>query len=247
MNKILFYCGLFIASQTFAMDVLEANINTEESVNISEFAEDKGCHRRHCRPCRPCCPRGPTGVTGPTGPITPGPTGPTGPVGTFFEINDVIEATLHTDGLELVANQLVPFTSPIVNPTNGLNVPFPGGMELVESVPASGIFDTINLPIETAATLYLVTFGITLSPTSGEGSNFGDFLLVLNGTNLPYTVLSLDTPSTLFSNTTIISNPANTAGTLSLLSLSAVTDISDPSDLGLAAYISVVKLNNNSP
>ncbi len=231
MRKILFLSSLFIAFQAFNVDGYEL---TNENYDVLKTALKR---------CIPACPRGPTGVTGPAG--ATGPTGPTGAAGGGlpFEINDILEVTSTLD-LTFDDPALVTFESPIVTPTNGIDIPSAGGMTLVESVPASGNFDTITLPFETSDTFYLVSFG-----TSQSVESQGDFGLVLNGVQLPYTILTVgfNTPQALISKTSVIVNPANIAGTLNLSILSAFTTLSPPPNTNISAYVSVVKLNNNAP
>jgi hypothetical protein len=185
--------------------------------------------------------KGDRGHRGPQG--ERGRRGPQGPVGPAFEINDLIEVT--SVDTSTIGLGYIPFTSPITYATNG--VTSGGGMALVESVPASGIFDTISLPLEPTDTYYSVTFGVSLA--SGTPNSSGTFQLVLNGVFLPYTTLGVgvSTPLTVISKTSIIVNPANTVGTLRLLSSDAGTTLALPSASGFSAYMTVVKLNSNAP
>ncbi len=167
------------------------------------------------------------------------PEGPPGPPGIPIEINSAIEAT-NTDTIA-IGNALIPFTSPIAFPANGINV---GEMILVESVPASGNFDTVILPLETADTLYQVNYGVGVAGNAEDA----EFQLVLNGTPLPYTTIGIFSNGNFFlDGTSVVSNPANTQGTLSLLSLSAPTTIAPMGPNSVSAYLTVVKLNNNEP
>lgn len=188
-------------------------------------------------------PRGPQGCRGSAGrPGFQGQQGPTGPTGPTFEINDFIEATTGAT-LDLQGNSYIPF-SPINYPTTGIAA-LGGSMTLVESVPLSGNFDTITLPVEASDTLYLVTYGVSMGQES-----FAVFQLELNGLALPYTNLGNNfNASEMFSQTSVIRNPANTAGTLRLLAIHPFGGylISPPVEGSTSAYITVLKLNNNIP
>jgi hypothetical protein len=184
---------------------------------------------------------GKRGSRGPKG--RQGRRGPEGRPGETFEINDIIEVSMGAN-ISLAATQLIPFANPIVYPTNGVDLPQPGGMTLVESVAASGNFDTITLPAETTDTYYLVSYG-----ASSGVQRSSDFQLVLNGVPLPYTTLTIGRSAlrVLLSKTSVIINPANTAGTLSLRTVAASTIIIPTSSSDVSAYMNVIKLNNNKP
>lgn len=204
-------------------------------------------------------PRGPRGCKGSQGPRghrgRPGRTGPngangmngftgaqgaTGATGPAFEINDFLEATNSTEFTATGLVAYIPFTSPIIYPTNGIVGP---GLTLVESVPLSGNFDTITLPAEESDTLYLVTFGASVGIES-----FGILELELNGTALPYTNLGIQDNNQMMSQTNIIRNPANTLGTLRVLVLADFDlTFTPPLEGSSSAYITVLKLNNNGP
>ncbi len=238
MKKMLILSCLFIANNIFASDGFESIENDDFSINL----EMQNVSLKVC--CPRTCPRGPTGATGPAGPA--GPTGATGPGfdGQQFEINDIIVATSNLPET-LIANSLISFTSPIVTPVNGIDVPAVGGLSLVESVSASGIFDTITLPVESTDTFYLVTYSVRLA-----GDTVGRFSLVLNGVTLPYTSFGGTTffsNTYQFSRTSLIMNPANVAGTLSVISLEDLTVLSSVEVIGISASIAVVKLNSNGP
>lgn len=175
---------------------------------------------------------------GHTGPL--GPAGPPGP--SSFEINEALKVTSQVT--DLVGDSLIPFSSPIVLPTSGIDV---GSMTLVESVPASGNFDTITLPIENFDTYYLVTYGVAISTELGDSA--AEFQLVVNGASLPYTILGIDTSArgVFVTRTSIVINPANTAGTLSLFAITSDAAIEPPTPNSFSAIINVVKLNNNAP
>lgn len=172
-----------------------------------------------------------------------GQQGLTGPTGPTFEINDFIEATTAATLSVLGPITYVPFT-PIVYPTTGITA-LNGAMTLVESVPLSGNFDTITLPFESVDTLYLVTYGASLG---SESSGF--FELELNGALLPYTNFAIDfRAARMLSQTSVVRNPANTAGILRFAFLQILGDtvISPPVEGSSSAYITVLKLNNNTP
>jgi hypothetical protein len=192
-----------------------------------------------CLECAPTtCPPGPRGCKGPKGKKgARGEKGRKGPTSEPLIINDVIEVTTRSEAL-LDPNALIAF-NPIINSVNGLTASLPGGLSLVESVPFSGNFDTITLPIEPRDTFYSVSYGVSIS------ENSGDFQLVLNGTPLVYTTLSVIPFQVLISQTSVIRNPANTAGTLSLISLDENTLLFPPTEISFSAYITVIKLNQN--
>jgi|GEM_PF-3148575 len=196
----------------------------------------KGSRGHHGRKGEPG-PRGPQGSSGPTG--------PQGPAGPLFDINDILEVTsLNATNIGL---GYIPFTSPVAYPISGIVSPVVGGLALVESVPMSGVFDTIALPLEPANTYYSVTYGVSVA--AGNPAVSGNFQLVLNGVFLPYTNLAAgnNSPLTVISKTSIISNPANTPGTLRVLSMDAGTTLALPSAAGFSVYMTVIKLNSNSP
>lgn len=258
MGKFLLVFGLAVSVQGYAADgdgivnfaKGHSKIDREHKCSESSSTSKK----------EPCCERGPRGREGPRGPQGfQGPRGPAGATGPTFEINNVIEAIRGDEYTVTEASPYIPFISPIINPDSGVTVTIPGAMTLSESVFGSGNFDTINLPIESSDTFYLVTYFV-----SRLGGDQSIFSLELNGLPLPYTRLSL--PDTTFDeeglfsqsgNTSVIVNPANTAGTLRVMGLVNypvfVTGLflnipnSEEGIQGPAAYITVVKLNNNAP
>lgn len=187
--------------------------------------------------CCPVCPIGPAGETGNKG--RNGRKGPRGPTGSSLEINDFLEAST-TAELDFIGGEFISFTAPISYSVNGIQASIHGGMALVESVPLSGNFDTITLPIEKEPTLYMVTHAVSL-----EDFTSGDFQVVLNGTPLPYTDLGIrqTTGNALLSRTSVILNPANTPGTINILVISG-TILEAAIDGGITAYVTVLKLNN---
>lgn len=207
-------CTMCMISQGFLSDDLIAKKNSSSSSSSSY-----------------CCKKGKKGRTGKVG--RQGDSG-------RADINDIIEVTTQvTNG---VGGSLISFSNPITYPVNGIDRPLIGGMTLEESVPVSGNFDIITLPIEKKDTFYLVTYGASVGIESS-----GEFQLVLNGTPLPYTTIgiSFDEPHTMKSRTSVVINPANTAGTLSLLAASEFTTIDPATEDSFSAYMTVVKLNSN--
>lgn len=227
-----------------ATDFFPKNLENENHLFVARKSSCTSSSSDHCK-------RGPRGRQGPRGPQgfngdngrngLQGVQGPTGATGPTFEINDYIEAT--NGGIATVEPfAYIPFNSPIVYPTNGIDAP--NGMTLVESVPSSGIFDTITLPIESTNTIYLVTFGISVSV-----ENINVFQLELNGTALPYTSLGFNgIPGIMQSQTSIVVNPANVAGTLRISATASFEySIQPPTEGSSSAFITVLKLNNNAP
>ncbi len=203
-------------------------------------------------------PRGPTGPTGPrgdtghTGSIgATGHTGLVGPVGATGggpQISQVIEAT-RSDPIGTNANGYLIYDTPIVNPDNGLVIPTSGGMTLAESSPGMGRFDTITLPSLPVAELYLVSFGVNSAIASTTTSGVFPFVLEFNGTQLPYTELTVPRiPSlslsryAIFRRVTIVNQPANTPGTLRIVNKQTDTIVQIGTPAGLFNYISVVQL-----
>ncbi len=192
------------------------------------------------------------GATGATGTGVAGATGATGPTGVSGQIDNIIEATSNFS--QIVASKgYLAFNSPILTPSNGIDIPNTAGMALVTS--ASGNFDTITLPSEN--TLYLVSFGVSsvmgsTGPTGATGVTGAtgpfDFQLEVNGTAQPYTDLTIPVMDeiALLSKTSLIVNSTAATGTLRIINVSGGEIEVDPiSTEGLACYISVVQLDNN--
>lgn len=232
MKKTIAMCGLFIFTQIFGLDAAASEEKHPKKLHTKKH-HNKKHHKSSSSSSHSCKRKGDTGSRGERGPL--------GSSGSPFEIKDVIKVTSQVAGT--VGSTFIPFSNPISYPTNGIDQPASGGMTLVESVPTSGKFDTIILPLENADTFYLVTYGIsTASPDPTM-----DFQLVLNGTILPYTTLGVDVYSAqALSRTSIIMNPANVEGRLSFLAVTPNAAIEPATPGSFSAFLNIVKLNNNA-
>lgn len=208
---------LFLLSCLLALPLVEANADSAAIV-----VDQKG-KTTCCDPitrCDPNCPPGPRGHKGKRG--KRGPTGSRGERGetTPFGIFDVLEATSTTTG-PIAQNSFIPF-DPIIDGQTGLiGIPI-GGISLLNPT-------TISLPIEPVDTIYSVSYGVSTGFVDIALIGEGDFQLVLNGQQLPYTTLSIagNNEQAMFTKTSVIVNPANTQGTLGLLSIDAGTSLGD--------------------
>ncbi len=216
---------------------------------------------------------GATGLTGPTGPT--GHTGATGPTGapgvpaleinTFFEATSTQSATFGLEGTSFY----IPFdashsTSSAVDGDTDRE-----GIFLSESMIGTGLFDTVNLPLEnsTLPTYYLVIYQVSIRHSGPETTIFG---LELNGNSLgQHTYLTLPHLTTSSSevhqvaqasNTSVVVNPPGVAGKLRIQHVAGGSQIpvetfasqventvsGEGSFIGSSAHITVVKLNNNN-
>jgi|GEM_PF-2345128 len=256
--RLLLLKGFVLALSTGATGGLYADSSSKLSGNdqpaTSLFSDNyyekanscnKHCEKPACQDDK--CKKGDKGDKGDRGNRgRRGQDGCTGCPGTDQLLPQISRAIDVTSDFEqfLPANSLVSFSSPILTPDNGVNTPSVNGMTLVESIPASGNFDTILLPAEEAPTIYLVTFGLTVGGAISEFNFAGQFQLLLNGVPLPYTTISILDSNFFVDNTAIVINPASALpGTLSIVSLLENTPLQP--NPGFSATMSVVKLNNN--
>jgi len=232
------------------------NAYADSATNLSEKDDSYYEKAAHCgkRCDKPSChsgkekkgEKGEKGDKGSTG--RRGRDGRRGSVGfpgfcsTDLQINTALKVTSTAGGVPV--NGLLSFTSPIVNPENGANAP---GLVLVESVPASGYFDTVLLPPDVRDSIYLVTFGASI----GDESVGGQFRVLLNGIPLQYTTLSIGniSPGLFESNTVVVVNPASAfPSTLCIASLTSASIQPPGNEIFIAesfsASLNIVKLNS---